>query len=322
MKRILLVLAGVLSLAISSSLPAAAQEFPADTLTIIVPRAPGGGSDNIARVIGPALEKHFGTPVVIENRPDATAVVGAEAVARSKPDGYTLYLSDNAFYQNPAIIPNLPYDPVKDFTAVTLLARSPVILIVSPSLKVDTATGLVEYAKAHPGSLTFGSGGIGASTHLAGVQFNLAAGTDIVHVPFKSSGPAMTALLGGHIDMQFGGISSARQHVEAGSVVALGVTGEKRSDTMPDVPTLAEAGVPGVTITSVWGLHAPADTPIEIRRTIQEAVKEVMAEPDVAEKLHSLGYQTVADTPEEHQAETEEMISYWIGVGKKIDLTK
>lgn len=322
MKRCLLILIGSLVALISIPAIVSAQSFPSKAITIIVPRAPGGGSDIIARLIAPALEKRVGVPVVVENRPDATAVVGAQAVARAKPDGYTLYLSDNAFYQNPAILSNLPYDPVKDFSAVTLLARSPVILIVSPKLGVETAKELVEYAKNQPGKLTFGSGGIGASTHLAGVQFNLAAGTDIIHVPFKSSGPAMTALLGGHIDMQFGGLSSAREHIESGAVKAIGVTGNQRSDTMPNVPTLAEAGVPGVTITSIWGIHAPAKTPLEVRETLQKEIKAAMWTPEVSEKLKSLGYQIVASTPQELQKETEELVSYWLDVSKKIDLTK
>ena len=187
-----------------------AQAYPAKLIRVIIPRSPGGGSDIIARLISPGMQKKLGQTFLVENHPDAAAVVGAELTARAQPDGYTIFLADNAFYQNPAILKKLPYDTLKDFSGVTMLAQSPVILVVGGPVQAKDVKSLIQYAKANPGKLTYGSGGIGASTHLAGVLFNRAAGVDIIHVPFKSSGQALESLLGNHLTMQFGGISSAR----------------------------------------------------------------------------------------------------------------
>ncbi|ASP23668.1 tripartite tricarboxylate transporter family receptor (plasmid) [Antarctobacter heliothermus] len=302
--------------------PAAAQDYPADDITIVVPRAPGGGSDNIIRILQEPLSEKLGVPVVIDNRPDPSAVVGTELVSRAEPDGYTLYLSDNAFYQNPAIIKDLPYDPVNDFVGVTRLARSPVVLVIHPDVPAKNTRELVEYAKANPGQLTFSHGGIGASTHLAGIQFNIAAGTDITPVAYASSGPALNAVLGGHVQMHMGGISSSGPQIEAGGVRAIGLTGSKEHPALPGVPTLEADGLPGVTITSVWGILAPAGTPLEVRTVVADAVREVMNMPDVAEKLSNAGYQPVASTPEEHDAEAKEMIDYWLNVAKETDLSQ
>lgn len=316
-KRQLLASAAGLLLATTAA-ATAAEKFPSEPIKIIVPRAPGGGSDNISRMLAPGLEKKLGTSIVIENRPDATAVVGADLVAQAKPDGYTLYLSDNSFYQNPAILDSLPYDTIKDFSGVTMLAQGPVILIVNPSVPAKNLQELLALSKKQ--KLTYASGGIGSSTHLVGVMLNLKAGTSITHVPFKSSGPALNALLGGHVSMQFGGISSAKPYVEQGKVRAIAVTGDRRDPAMPDVPTLQEGGIKGADVNSVWGLHAPAGTPLDVRRTIRDAVVAVMREPEMTKKLAERGYQVVGNTPEEHQKQTEEIVNQWIEVGKKVNL--
>ena len=317
-KRQLLASAAGLLLAAAAIGGAAAQTFPSGPVKIIVPRSPGGGSDNITRMVAPALEKKLGVPVVIENRPDATAVLGADLVAKSKPDGYTLYLSDNSFYQNPAILDSLPYDTVKDFTAITMLAQGPVILIVHPSIAAKTLSELLELAKKS--KLTYASGGIGSSTHLVGVMLNLKAGTSITHVPFKSSGPALNALLGGHVSMQFGGISSARPHVEQNKVRAIALTGDRRDPSMPDVPTFQESGLKGADVTSVWGLHAPAGTPLAARKVLRDAVVAVMRDPEMTKKLADRGYDIIGNTPEEHQKQTDALVTQWIEVGKKVNL--
>ena len=191
-----------------------------------MPRAPGGGSDNIARLLQPGLEKKLGVPIIIDNRPDATAVLGATLVTKARPDGYTFYLADNSFYQNPAILDSLPYDTLKDFTAVTMMAQGPVILIVHPDVPAKTLPELIALAKKT--DLTYASGGVGASTHLVGVMLNLVAGTKILHVPFKGSGPALLALLGGHVSMQFGGLSSAAPYIKDGKVRAIAVASDHR----------------------------------------------------------------------------------------------
>lgn len=294
--------------------------YPARPIQVIVPRAPGGGSDNIARILSPVMQKRMGQAFVVENRPDASAVVGAVAVSQAQPDGYTVFLADNAFYQNPAVLGNLPYDTLKQFSGVTMLAQGPVILVAHPSLPAKDVKELVQYAKDNPGKVSYGSGGIGASTHLAGVLFDLAASVQTTHVPFKSSGPAMQALLGGHISMQWGGISSARQHVESGKIRAIAVTGRRRDPSMPNVPTFEEAGLKGVDMTSIWGIHAPAGTPMAARRALRDLLVEVMRQPEVTAKLNEQGYDILGTTPDEHDAETRRLVNFWLELGKKIKL--
>ena len=236
---------------------ARAAGYPSDTIKIIVPRAPGGGTDNLVRLMQPGLEKKLGVSLLIDNKPDAAAIIGAALVAKAKPDGYTFLLADNALYQNPAIVDSLPYDTLKDFSAVTMVAQGPVILIVHPDVPAKNLQELIALAKKT--DLSFASGGIGASTHLVGVMVNLKAGTKILHVPFKGSGPALNALLGGHVSMQYGGINSAAPYVKAGKVRAIAVTGTHRDPSMPDVPTLTEAGLAGADVTSVGHACAARD---------------------------------------------------------------
>ena len=299
-----------------------AQSYPSRTIKAIIPRAPGGGSDIIARLLSPGMQQKAGQPFVVENRPDASAVVGAELVSHATPDGYTIFLSDNAFYQNPAVLKKLPYDTLKDFSGVTMLAQGPVVLVLNPKVPAKDLKTLIEYAKSHPGELSYGSGGIGASTHLAGVLFNLAAGVDILHVPFRSSGPALVALLGGHISMQFGGISSAKPQIESGKIIAIAVTGKKRDPALPNVPTFEEAGLKGVDMTSIWGIHAPAGTPLAIRRTLRDMFVEVMRTPETTRRLNDAGYDIIGSTPEEHEAETHRLVNFWIDLGKKIKISQ
>jgi len=298
-----------------------AQAYPAKLIRVIIPRSPGGGSDIIARLISPGMQKKLGQTFLVENHPDAAAVVGAELTARAQPDGYTIFLADNAFYQNPAILKKLPYDTLKDFSGVTMLAQSPVILVVGGPVQAKDVKSLIQYAKANPGKLTYGSGGIGASTHLAGVLFNRAAGVDIIHVPFKSSGQALESLLGNHLTMQFGGISSARAQIDAGRIRAIAVTGKKRDPSVPNVPTFEESGLTGVDITSIWGIHAPGATPLAVRRILRDALVEVMRTPEINAKLVEAGYDVIGSTPEEHDAETRRLVAFWIDLATKVKIS-
>jgi tripartite-type tricarboxylate transporter receptor subunit TctC len=290
-----------------------------------VPRAPGGGTDILARALLPVLMPRLGQggapqTIVIENRADATSIIGTEIVARAAPDGQVIAVVDNAFYQNPAIIPHLPYDTLRDFSAVTMLAEAPVVLLASPALTVRDVAGLVALAKARPGELSFASGGVGASTHFAGVLFNLEAGVEMIHVPFRSSGPALTAVLGSQVSIGYGGLSSARPLIEAGQVRALAVTGPARDPALPAVPTFAEIGLGAASVTSVWGMHAPAGTPLGLRRRLRDAVAASFAEPALARRLAELGYSLLASTPEAHQAETERLVALWQRVAQRVRL--
>lgn len=307
-------------LGITLATPALAQsDWPSRVIRIIVPRAPGGGSDITARLLAPGVSAKLGQTIVVENRPDATAIVGAELVAQSRPDGYTIYVADNSFYFNPSIQPRLPYDTIRDFSCVTMLADAPVVLQTKADYAAKTLPELIAKAKAEPGRLAYASGGIGASTHFAGVLFALQAGIDIVHVPYRSSGPAMTALLGGEVQMNFGGFASATQLINAGTVRGLAKTTEGGMDS---VPTFAAAGLDGVDVASVWGLHMAAGTPLAIRRRLRDAFAEVMAEPAMARRLVEMGYRTIASTPEEHERQTTEIVNKWIDISKRIDLNK
>lgn len=312
-------LASTAGLLIAGSSGARAQaKYPSEPIKWIVPRAPGGGTDILARLLQPSLEKKLGVAIIVDNRPDAAAIVGAIAVKGARPDGHTLYASDNSFYQNPAILDSIPYDTLKDFTAISMLAQSPPILYVHPSVPANNVAELV--ALARKSKLTFASGGVGASTHLAGVMFNLRTGVDIQHIPFKGTGPALAALLGGHVSMQWGGISSAVPYIKDGKVRPIALTGGKRDPNVPDVATLHEQGLKDADVFSVWGLHAPLGTPIEVRRTIRNAIAEVAKDPEVARKLVERGYEMILNTPEEQEALTAKTVNLWIDVGKKVNL--
>ena len=315
-RKLLASTAGLLMAGASSG--RAQAKYPSEPLKIIVPRAPGGGTDILVRLIAPALEKKFGVPIIVDNRPDATTVLGAQLVTKAKPDGYTIFAADNSYYQNPAVLDSLPYDTLKDFTTITMMAKGPVILIVHPDVPAKTLPELIALSKRT--NLTYASGGIGASTHLVGVMLNLRAGTNIQHIPFKGSGPALLALLGGHVSMQFGCISSAAPYIKDGKVRAIALANDHRDSTLPDVPTFQEGGVTGADVASVWGLHAPPGTPIELRRILRDAVAEALRDPETVKKLIERGYETIANTPEEHQAMTATLVNQWIEVGKKVNL--
>ncbi|MEA2935869.1 MAG: hypothetical protein QOD74_2515 [Variibacter sp.] len=312
-------LAGAAAVAISTTRSAHA-EYPERPLKAIVPRAPGGGTDILARLLSPGIQERLKQPFIIENRADASTVIGTSAVAQAAPDGYTFLHTDNAFYQNPAILKSLPYDTLKDFTGVTMLAQSPVILIINAAIPARNLSELIDYARANPGKISYGSGGVGASTHLAGVLFHLATKLDLVHAPFRSSGPALDALLGGHVTMGFGGISSSRAFIEEGKLRAMAVTGKRRDPAVPDVPTFEELGLP-VDIMSIWGVHMPANTPIALRRRLRDTMVEVIHTPQISKRLAELGYEIIGNTPEEHEQQTRDLVSFWLDVGKRVPLT-
>lgn len=298
----------------------ARADYPDRTLKAIVPRAPGGGTDILARLMAPGLQERLKQSFIIENRADASTVVGSSAVAQAAPDGYTFLHTDNAFYQNPAILKTLPYDTIKDFSGVTMLAQAPVVLIVNASVPAKNLRELLDYARANPGKISYASGGVGASTHLAGVLFNLSARLDLVHVPFRSSGPALDALLGGHVTMQFGGISSSRAFIEDGRLRAIATTGKTRDPSLPDVPTFDELGV-AVDIMSIWGVHMPANTPLDIRRKLRDAMVDTMRVPAITKRMAELGYEIIGNTSEELDRQTRELVAFWLDVSKRVPLT-
>ena len=291
------------ALAASVALSAFAQSYPSKPIRLIVPFAAGGGNDNIARLVGKRLNESLGQPLVIDNRPGAGGVVGAELAAKSPPDGYTLFLGGVGSHAvNPNLIEKLPYDPIRDFSPVILLARAPLILVVHPSVPARTFAEFVAYARKNPGKLNFASNGNGSSAQLAAVMFDSMAGAEMVHVPYKGLAPALTDLLSGQVQVMFSSPVAILPHIKAGKLRALAVTGEKRMASLPEAPTVAESGFPGYEASSWYGILAPAGTSREIVARLNAEFLKALEQPDVRNSLIADGAEPVGDTPEQFAA--------------------
>jgi len=293
-----------------------AQQYPAKPIRVVVPFAPGGGTDILTRVMLPRLTEAVKQQIIVDNRPGAGSQIGTDLVAKAPPDGYSLLMVDTAFMTNPSLYSKLPYDSVKDFTPVSLTATAPVIMIVHPSVPVRTVKELVALARARPGALNFASGGPGSSTHLGVELLKYVAKIDLVHIPYKGTGPAVADVLGGQVTMMFAGISSVKQHVEAGRLRAIAVTGAQRSSAMPNVPTFVEAGLRQVDASSYWGALAPARTPGEIVQRVSTTIAQVLKLPDVREKLVELGFDPIGGTSAEFAALLASEMDKWAKVIK------
>jgi tripartite-type tricarboxylate transporter receptor subunit TctC len=287
-------------------LPAAvvhAQPWPSKPIHIVVPFAPGGPADLLPRLIGPKLTEAWGQPVIIDNKPGAGGNIGMDAVAKAAPDGYTLVIGPNGnLVVNPHLYPNLPYDVFRDFAPVTLIASVSNVLVVNPDVPAKSVNDLIALAKAKPKSLSFGSPGIGSQPHLGGEFLKLQAGIDVLHVPYNGTAPALRDLLGGQIQFMFAQASSALPHVQSGKLRALGVASPRRSGLLPDLPTIAEGGLPGFEAVSWYALLAPAGTPRDIVNKLQAEVARVLQLPEIREKLAAQGGEPVGNTPEQLNA--------------------
>jgi tripartite-type tricarboxylate transporter receptor subunit TctC len=268
---------------------AAAQTWPAKPLRLVVPY-PGGPVDLSSRVIAAKLQESLGQPVVVDLRPGAGGVIAAESVAKSTPDGYTLLTGAIATHAiNPALMASVPYDPMKDFRHVALLIKVPNVLVVNAELPAKNVGELIALAKARPGRLDFGSGSTGSTGHLAGEMFKQMTGTFMVHIPYKSSAPAVADMLAGRVHLMFDNLASATPNIKAGKVRALAVTTLKRSDMMPELPTLDESGLKGFDMSTWWGIMAPAKTPPEVIARLSSEIQKGMDAPDVRERFRGLG---------------------------------
>lgn len=293
------------------------SQYPIKPIRMIVPSAPGSGPDIMARAIGQKLTESLGQPVVIDNRPGAGGIIGSEAAAKSPPDGYTLIMSNaGAHAVNASLYAKLPYDPVRDFAPVTLVAMAPNILIVHPALPVRSVKELIVLAKAKPGELTFGSGGNGSTAHLSGEMFKTMAGINIVHVPFKGSPAAVIGVISGQIAMAFPNIPPALPHVRSGKLKALAVTTAKRSAAVPELPTVAEAGLPGYEATAWFGVLAPAATPPQIIAKLNAAIVKSLRTREMQERLAAEGTEPVGNTPEQFAQTVRNDIAKWAKVVK------
>jgi len=318
-----LLLAG-LTLAAAGALPtvALAQNYPVKPVTIVVPFAPGGTTDILARIVGQGMQTELGQPFVVDNRAGAGGNIGASLAAKAAGDGYTLFMGTVGTHAiNQALYKKLPYDPAKDFAPISRVATVPNLLVAHPSQPYKTVKELIAYAKANPGKVTFGSPGSGASPHVSGELFKSMTGTDLLHVPYKGSAPAMTDLLGGQINIMFDNMPSAIQHVRSGKLRPIAVTTAKRSPEMPDIPTIAEAGVPGYEAMSWFGLFAPAATPKPVLDKLNAALVKVLNQADVKKKIAEQGGDVVAETPEQFAAFIKSETAKWGKVVKESGAT-
>ena len=289
-----------LALAMPVANAQAPAAYPTKPVKLVVPFPPGGSLDIAGRLIAQKLTEMWGQSVVVENKPGAGGNIGADFVAKSPPDGYTILLGALSTHAvNPSLYKTMPYDAAKDFAPITLIAITPNVLVVNASLPVNSAREFLAYAKANPGKLAFGSGSNGSAGHLAGELFKVETGTDAVHVPFKGGAPATQALLAGDTQFMFDNLANAMAQVKAGKIKALAVTTAQRSSLVPDLPTMAEAGLPGFDISTWYGLFAPAGTPPSIVAKWNADVTKILTSPDVRAKLVADGADPSPDTPEQ-----------------------
>lgn len=290
--------------------PAGAQGFPSKTIRVVVPYAPGGATDLIARLVAQELPKRMSQQVIVDNRAGGGGVIGADIVAKAPADGHTVLLAAPAEL---AILPHLqkmPYRADRDFAPVSLAAVTPLVLVVHPALPVRTVQNVIALAKSRPGQLTYGSAGTGGVQHLAGELLKITARVDLVHVPYKGAGPVMPDLIGGHVAMFFSGMPPAIPHVRAGKLRALAVTTTRRSPSAPEVPTMQEGGVAGFDISNWFGYFVPAATPAEVIERLNTEVTRALRLPDVKEKLANVGAEVVAGSP-------QELMQFWKAESEK-----
>ena len=296
------------------SLIARAQAYPTRPVRAVVAFAPGGVTDTFARLMAQKLTEQFRKQVYVENIAGASGNIGTGQVAKAAPDGHTILFAFSSHVVNPTLFARVPYDPIKDFDPVTLAVASTTVLTVNPSVPAKTVKELVDLIKANPGKYSFGSAGAGTQAHLAGEQFRLSLGLDLVHVPFGGGGPAVAAVVAGHTPISFVSPQAAMQHVREGTVRALAVTSKTRSQIFPDVPTMAEAGYPEIEGDGWVGILVPAATPAEIIAILYRESAKILAQPDMKERLAILGYDVVASTPKEFATRIAAEIEMWAKV--------
>jgi tripartite-type tricarboxylate transporter receptor subunit TctC len=278
----------------------AAQEYPVKPIRMIIPYPPGGGTDFFARTLGAKLTEALGQPVVMENRPGAAGVIGADAVAKAAPDGYTIFIGQASNLAiNPHLMAKLPYDPLRDFSPVSLVGGSPSLLVVHPSLPVHTVKDLVALARAKPGAIVYASAGAGSPGHISTEYFKRVAGIDMLHVPYKGASPALTNVLAGEASLYFTSPVAAQPLVRAGRLRQVAVTSAKRFAPLPEVPTIAESGYPEIDIVSWWGLLTPANVPQEIIARLHAETVKAMNAPQTRDRLARQGVEVMTDTPDE-----------------------
>jgi tripartite-type tricarboxylate transporter receptor subunit TctC len=302
---------------------AQAAEYPEKPVTAVVPFPPGGSTDSIARAIAPKFQEKLGQPLIVDNRPGATGAIGAASVKRAAPDGYTILVASIGVYSvNPVLQKNIQYDPSKDFDLLTVAVRAPNVLVAGPGIKANSLNEFVTHLKNNPDKVTFASSGAGSSDHLTAALFWQKTGTSGVHVPYKGGAPAISDLLGGHADVSFQNINAVISHIKAGKLKALAITGDERSQLLPDVPTLSEAGIKEVDVYSWQGVAAPKGLPKDVKSKLHTTVTSALNDPEVKNKLLAQGFEIVANSPEEFAKFQAQELERWRTVIKngKIEL--
>ena len=292
----------------------APETYPTRPIRVVVPQSPGGTTDFTARLIAPQLSERLGQALVVDNRAGAGSLVGTDLVAKSAPDGYTLLVVASSLCIIPSIYKKIPFDPVRDFAPVTTLSSYPNLVVVYPALPVNSLRELIALAKARPGTLNYASGGAGTGTQLGAELFKSVAGIDIVHVPYKGGGPALTALIGGQVQLYFAPMPSALTLVKSGKIKALAVTSRKRSPVLPELPSMAEAGIPNYDESTWNGLLAPARTPPAMIRKLNNELGELLKMPAVRERFTAEGAEPVATSPEAFAAIISSEVKKWAAV--------
>jgi tripartite-type tricarboxylate transporter receptor subunit TctC len=291
---------------------AAYAEYPEKPITAIVPFPPGGSTDAIARAIGPKITQKLGQPFVVENRPGATGAIGAGMLKRAAPDGYTIMVASIGVYAvNPVLQKSLPYDPSKDFDLLTVAVRAPNVLVAPPGFAPNNVAELIAYLKKNPEKVTFASSGAGSSDHLTAALFWQQTKTNGIHVPYKGGAPAITDLLGGHADVSFQNINVVLNHIKAGKLKALAVTGDKRAAALPQVPTLTEAGVKNVDVYSWQAIAAPKGLPVNVKTRLHDAIVGALNDPELKAKLTEQGFEVVANSSEEFVRFQAQELARW-----------
>jgi len=285
--------------ALSAGAPAAdAQKYPSHALRLIVPVPPGGGVDILSRAIGQKVAESTGVPVVVDNKPGASAVIGTELLQKSPPDGYTLMMAYSAHVTNPLLNKNVRYDPIADFTPVVHVGYIPLILVVHPSVPANSVQELIALIKAKPGQMQFASGGAGAGAHLSGELFKYLAGLDLLHIPYKGNAPALADVLGGQVPIMFDTITTALPHVKEGKLKALGVTGAARSALAPELPTMIEAGLPGFEVSAWYVVLLPAHTPPDLVGALNGEINKALGDAELRARFAAQGVEIVGGTPQ------------------------
>jgi tripartite-type tricarboxylate transporter receptor subunit TctC len=317
---LVLMAGGSAALAQTASTPAAPDTYPSRTIRYIVPYPPGGFNDTLARIVSQKLQEAWGAPVVVENRPGGGTLIGSEAVAKAAPDGYTLLGVAFPFGANPSIYKALPYDTVKDFTPLIFAGQTQNLLVVRPSMPINSLRELIDYARKNPGKVSYGSTGIGSSNHLSMELFKSMAGIDIVHVPYKGSAPMVNDLLGGHIDIAFDNTPNVLPQVNADKLRALGVSSKTRSALAANVPTVSETGVAGYEVTVWFGIVGPAGMPPELVQKLNAEMNAIFKMDDVKRRFVDQGVEPVGGTPSQFADHIRDEIQKWAKVVKDANI--